>query len=149
MSTEKFTGSRGVKPIASARVWVPNYVLAMEIPGIPYWEPSYGSLRQRNDAETEDAVKPDVVGVAYLLTAEQYRQVIASEGGQIAYRDISITGKPVERKDELKLGTSDVVVQTLGSTTMARRPEPAPSKRYMVSCGDLVGSLWEFNLTRF
>lgn len=134
MSTEKFTGGRGIKPIASAKVYIPNYTLRMEIPGVPYSEPSYGSIRERDDADTEKAIAPDVIGVAYLLTAEQYRQVIASEGGQIAYQDIAVSAKPVGEDDEVRLGASKVTVRTLGSTTMVRRPEPAPSKRYMVSC---------------
>jgi hypothetical protein len=118
MSTEKFTGRRGIEPMTSAKVHIPNYVLAMEIPGVPYSEPSYGSIRERDDADTEKIASPDVVGIAYLLTAEQYRQVIASEGGQIAYRDIAVTGKPVGKDDEVRLGVSEVTVRTLGSTTM-------------------------------
>jgi hypothetical protein len=135
MSTEKFTGGRGIKPISSARVYIPNYILAMEVPGMPYSEPSYASIRRREDSNFETAASPDVVGVAYLITAEQYRQVIASEGGQIAYRHIDLSAKPVGKDDEKRIGAEDTVrVRSLGSTTMTRRPEPVPSKRYMVSC---------------
>jgi hypothetical protein len=132
MSTEKFTGRRGIVPLASARVRLPGWVLSMEIPGVPYSDPSYGSIRPRDSSEAEKNAQPDVIGVAYQITAEQYRQVVASEGGQIAYTDIAVLGNPINPEDETKTGT-EVTVRTLCSTTMVRNPPPRPSKRYMVS----------------
>lgn len=132
MSTAKFTGRRGIVPMKSARVFLPNWVLTAEIPGVPYSEPSYYSIRPRKESGAEKALSPDVIGVAYLITAEQYHRVIASEGGQIAYQDIRVCGKPLDAADAENTG-AEVVVQTLGSTTMVRHPTPTPSQRYMVS----------------
>lgn len=134
MSTEKFTAHRGIKPIQWARVWLPHYILSMEIPGVPYSEPGYASIRRRGDSDPEMAA-PDVVGIAYELTTEQYQRVIASEGGQIAYQDITVVVKPADRTSEERIGSSELTVRTLGSTSMVRRPEPVPSERYMVSGG--------------
>lgn len=132
MSSAKFTGRRGIIPIKTARASIPNWVLVAEIPGVPYSEPSYYSVRQRGESEAEDASIPDVIGTAYLITAEQYKEVIASEGGQIAYEDIQVYGKLSELDGD---GDSyvDMVFRTLGSTTMTRHPCPTPSQRYMVS----------------
>jgi hypothetical protein len=135
MSSAKFTGRRGIIPIKSAKVTLPNWVLVAEIPGVPYSEPSFFSIRRRGESEGEDARTPDVIGVAYLITKEQYREVIASEGGQIAYEDIAVEGMFLDTVD---IGmAARVVVRTLGSTSMVRHPAPKPSLRYK------VGSIWE------
>ncbi|KAI0176000.1 hypothetical protein GGR52DRAFT_340157 [Hypoxylon sp. FL1284] len=128
MSSAKFTGDRGIVPLESARVRVPGWVLTMEIPGLPYSEPSFSSIAPRSSIEEKD-VTPDIVGLAYLITQDQYRHVLASEGGGTAYRDIAICGEPLEAEDRGKTGHS-VLLRTLGSA-MRRQPSPMPSKRYM------------------
>ncbi|KAF2179234.1 hypothetical protein K469DRAFT_741659 [Zopfia rhizophila CBS 207.26] len=130
MSSAKFTGSRGIIPIDYARVCIPNWMLRMEIPGVPYSEPSFSSIIPRDDSDVESENTPDVIGVAYLITEKQYRDVIASEGGGIAYSDIAIRAEPVTEKDAAKTGPSPVV-RTLASTSIVRRPPPKPSQRYM------------------
>jgi hypothetical protein len=131
LSSAKFTGSRGIVPIDSVNVRIPNYILVMEIPGLPYSEPSFSSITPRHELDAECGDVPDVVGVAYLITVAQYRIVIASEGGGVAYRNVRIKGVPVSEKDEKKVGGS-VEVRTLVSG-MQRSPNPRPSARYMVS----------------
>lgn len=74
---------------------------------------------------------PDVLGLAYLITEEQYRRVIGSEGGGIAYRDVLVDAVPVDESDREKTGTG-IGVRTLVAA-IERHPEPLPSKRYMVS----------------
>lgn len=130
MSTAKFTGSRGIVPLDSVRVRVPGWVLRLEIPGLPYSEPAFASIGRRIPTETEDAVLPDVHGVAYLISRQDYRRVVASEGGGTAYQDISVTGVPVADVDRARTGDR-VTLRTLG-TALRRRPYPAPSGRYMV-----------------
>ena len=128
MSTAKFTGSRGITPLSTARVRLPGWVLTMEIPGTPYSEPSFSSIRPRGCAS--DLSQVEVIGLAYLITQVQYHKVIASEGGGIAYNDISLRANPVYAEDEAKTGHS-IQVRTLG-TAMSRRPCGLPSTRYMV-----------------
>ncbi|POS75432.1 hypothetical protein DHEL01_v206174 [Diaporthe helianthi] len=130
MSSTKFTGSRGIVPIATTRVRIPGFELAMETPGVPYSEPSFASITPRKRADLEKGIyQPDVIGVAYLLQAQQYERVIASEGGGIAYKDIEVQCEPLGADDRCKLGER-VQMRTLG-TILMRRPAPTPSERYM------------------
>ena len=128
MSTAKFTGSRRITPLSAARVRLPGWTLTMEIPGTPYSEPSFSSIRPRGC--TSDLGQVEVVGVAYLITQIQYHKVIASEGSGIAYNELSLRAVPVYAEDEAKTGHS-IQVRTLG-TAMSRRPCGLPSPRYMV-----------------
>jgi len=71
MSAEKFTGGRGIIPLDSAVVGVSGWNLIMEIPGIPYSEPSFSSITKSGPIVAEEGHSPDVVGVAYLITQQQ------------------------------------------------------------------------------
>lgn len=130
MDSDKFTGSRGVVPLDQILVRIPDWVLVMEIPGLPYSEPAFASLRPRETTGGQRNRLPDAMGVAYLITEEQYRGIIASEGGGTAYANIEVTGVGLTELDREKLGSR--MLWTLGSSTMTRDPFPAPSARYMV-----------------
>lgn len=128
MSLSKFTGSRGIHPIKVARAKLPGWTLTTEIPGTPYSEPAYTSIRPITDVDDEKT--REVIGLAYLITAEQYVHLVASEGGGIAYADIAAPAIPATESDELITG-SEFVVRTLG-TILRRVPSSSPSARYMV-----------------
>ncbi len=128
MSAAKFIGSRGIQPLDVARVSLPGWILTMEIPGVPYSEPAFSSIRPINGSI--DRLLPEVMGVAYLISDLQYKKVIASEGGGVAYDDISVDAKPVGDEDAKRTGPRPQV-RTLG-TAMTRHPPALPSKRYMV-----------------
>ena len=128
MSTAKFTGSRGIQPLDAARVYLPGWALTFEIPGLPYSEPAFCSIRPVD--ETLELGVPDVTGSAYLITDRQYKSVIASEGGGTAYTDILVDARPVGVEDASKTGKS-LQVRTLGPA-MTRCPPARPSQRYMV-----------------
>ena len=130
MSAEKFTGGRGITPLDSAVVRVSGWTLIMEIPGIPYSEPSFGSITKSGHIIAEEGHSPDVVGIAYLITQQQYTAVIASEGGGIVYADIELASEVIDRSTRSRLGTH-LSVRTLASAVV-RRPPPVPSQRYMV-----------------
>ena len=102
--------------------------MVMEIPGVPYSEPAFSSIRPTDDTATIRI--PEVLGVAYLITSEQYTKVIASEGGGIAYSELSFSARPLALEDEMKLGPQPIV-KTLG-TALRRCPPALPSQRYMV-----------------
>ncbi|PSN67000.1 hypothetical protein BS50DRAFT_634441 [Corynespora cassiicola Philippines] len=127
MSRSKFTGSRGIRPIQVARARIPGWTLTTEIPGTPYSEPAYTSIRPITG--TDDAKTREVIGVAYLITAEQYVHLVASEGGGIAYADIAVPAVPVMDEDSRMTGEK-FVVRTLG-TILRRDPGASPSARYM------------------
>lgn len=131
MSTAKFTGSRGIVPLDKALMRLHGWVLTVEIPGLPYSEPAFSSIRPRPVAKPEAALNPDVVGVAYLITEGQYNRVIASEGGGTAYNDIRLFGRIIGEEKRGENASIDIPVRTLGAA-MIRRPCPVPSARYMV-----------------
>ncbi|KAF1362623.1 hypothetical protein EJ07DRAFT_152884 [Lizonia empirigonia] len=126
MSRSKFTGSRGIQPMKTARAIIPGWTLTTEIPGTPYSEPAYTSIRPITGM---DVKAREVVGLAYLITADQYTHLVASEGGGIAYVDIAIPAVPATPEDESLTGPQ-FVVRTLG-TVMRRIPQASPSERYM------------------
>jgi hypothetical protein len=130
MSLATFTGSRGIVPIDTARVRLADWSIIMEIPGLPYSEPSFSSIARRNEVQEKCVKDPDAHGVAYLTTADQFKHVIASEGGGIAYIRIRVAGEPLVGADALRLG-SVVMLQTLASAIL-RLPCPRPSNRYLV-----------------
>jgi hypothetical protein len=161
MSTAKFTGGRGIVPLAVARVRIPNYTFAMNIPGVPYSEPAFSAIKplagaasssphssicdaasssgSQSLARFTSSEKPAntrspiaVVGVAYLVTPPQYNKILGSEGGGIAYKDVAIYAEPLEPEDEVRTGPKPLV-RTLVAV-VERDPNPRPSKRYMVSC---------------
>jgi hypothetical protein len=129
MSSKKFTGSRGIHPIKTARAKLPGWTLTTEIPGTPYSEPAFTSIRPITGTEDPKTTE-EVLGVAYLITAEQYVRVVASEGGGIAYADIAVPALPMTNKDQEIVGEK-FVVRTL-ATVLRRVPEARPSARYMV-----------------
>ncbi|CZT23706.1 uncharacterized protein RCC_09420 [Ramularia collo-cygni] len=129
MSASKFTGSRGIAPLKTARAKIPNWTLTLEIPGTPYKEPAYTTIRPISGVEINPV---EVVGLAYLITAEQYIHLVASEGGGIAYKDIALRAVPAVEEDREVTG-EEFVVRTLG-TVMQRSPAAAASQRYMVRC---------------
>jgi hypothetical protein len=128
MSRSKFTDSRGIRPLKTACARIPGWMLTTEIPGTPYLEPAYTSIRPITGTD----MKPrEVLGLAYLITAEQYIRLVASEGGGIAYADLAVVAVPVTPEDEAITG-SQFIVRTL-STIIRRDPQASPSERYMVS----------------
>ncbi|KAF2729069.1 hypothetical protein EJ04DRAFT_516215, partial [Polyplosphaeria fusca] len=139
MSSAKFTGSRGIVPLKSKLVRIPGWVLTMEIPGVPYAEPSFSAIRRREDSEAEQG-QPDVAGVAYLITLAQYQKVVASEGGGIAYNDVLLDGVSVEDEERTQClggsrGLGGLQLRTLAAA-MTRWPQPTPSGRYMTLLRD-------------
>ena len=54
-----FEGGRGIRPLSSANVWVPELELTFDLPGIPYSEPCFANTRfqkrNRTPSSEEDA----------------------------------------------------------------------------------------------
>lgn len=89
------------------------------------------AISTNSTCASSDTEIPDVLGIAYLITADQYVKVLGSEGGGIAYEDIEVDATPVGEKDREQTGER-LKVRTLGAA-IERHPPPRPSKRYMVS----------------
>lgn len=130
LSSSKFVKDRGIVPLESAIVSVAGFTLAMESAGVPYNEPSFASIRPLDMAA--DPKERGLLGTAYLVTAEQYRHIIESEGGGIAYREVEVAADAIETNASDSTATEHIVARTL-VTVLMRRPAPRPSLRYLVS----------------
>jgi len=102
----------------------PGYVLRFDLPGIPYQEPGFSSIRPR---QTEK--DPDVIGIAYLLTREEYERLLLTEGGRDGgYAEIDILVKPLL---DLTNEKSTIQCKSLSTRVPREDPHPLPSARYI------------------
>lgn len=98
LSAETFKGTRGIKPISSVNVQVPTLSLTFDLSGIPYLEPCFANTKIRdpdNDPPKKNDYHKDrwhkgLIGVVYEVTPEDYRTIIATEGGGASYQDIIV-----------------------------------------------------------
>lgn len=141
----KRMSSRGIIPIETLPVAVPTHILTFDIFGIPYAEPSFASIAQICSCRTgapisgqfqdgkwtnADSSIPPVHGVAYLLTAKDYRRLIISEGSGVGYNEIEVKAYAL-----YKTAADNTERSLLAKTLVAKfpwRPNRAPSARYRV-----------------
>ncbi|GAD93937.1 hypothetical protein PVAR5_2556 [Paecilomyces variotii No. 5] len=117
LSSAKFRGSRGIKPLSEINVYVPELKLTFDLPGIPYGEPCFAGSQFR-DCPHEETSKEDtdedpllakreyhkdrwhkpLIGVVYEVTLTDYAHIIATEGGGRGYRDMVVTCYPFSEK---------------------------------------------------
>ncbi|PQE03912.1 gliotoxin biosynthesis protein [Rutstroemia sp. NJR-2017a BVV2] len=100
LSAETFKGKRGIKPLSAVNVHVPSLDLTFDLPGIPYTEPCFANTQYRRTKpaasipESSDYHKTrwhkGLVGVVYEVTPEDYRIIIATEGGGASYQDVVV-----------------------------------------------------------
>lgn len=79
-------------------VHVPSLDLAFDLPGIPYIEPCFANSRWRdqnappaNNDYHKDRWHKGMIGVVYEVTPEDYRTIIATEGGGASYQDVVVS----------------------------------------------------------
>jgi hypothetical protein len=135
---------RSISPYATVSVLVPTHVLNFDIFGFPYSEPAFASISRRATTpagtvfcpDTSTAV-PSVHGVAYLISLEDYRNLVVSEGGGVAYDEIEVEATVVRQCN----GSSPQPGERLTVHTLEARyplrPNGAPSQRYLVSLSAL------------
>jgi len=96
LSAETFKGNRGIEPISAVNVHVPSLNLTFDLAGIPYTEPCFANTSYRKiptqlaEAYEECGWHKGLVGVVYEVTPEDYRTIIATEGGGASYTDITV-----------------------------------------------------------
>lgn len=119
LSSAKFKGDRGIKPLSQLNVVVPTLRMTFDLPGIAYTEPCFANSAVRependhpkdNDKgqnektallkNTRDGLRRDqwhkgLVGVVYEVTAADYAHIIATEGGGASYKDILVDCYPL------------------------------------------------------
>lgn len=74
MVSDVFTKRRKIQPLESEVAMIESHTLCFDVMGVPYTDPAMGGIRLANIQEIP------VYGVAYLLTPDDMRRVIVSEG---------------------------------------------------------------------
>jgi hypothetical protein len=96
LSAATFLGARGIKPLSATNAHIPSLSLTFDLPGIPYIEPCFANTRYRTPpSPTTDEFHKDrwhkgLIGVVYEVTPEDYRIIIATEGGGASYQDVVV-----------------------------------------------------------
>ena len=89
VGTKTITGVRGVKPSASYPAILRDYRLVFNVPGLPYVEPGFASVKpvlpgaSPDDDTTEQLARyeREVHGVAHVVTEEEWRVILRTESG--------------------------------------------------------------------
>jgi hypothetical protein len=95
LSAETFKGNRGIRPLSAVNVHAPSLDLTFDLPGIPYKEPCFANTRYRKAPPSKTDYHKDrwhkgLIGVVYEVTLEDYRTIIATEGGGASYQDVIV-----------------------------------------------------------
>ncbi|KAE9381203.1 hypothetical protein N431DRAFT_424794 [Stipitochalara longipes BDJ] len=103
LSAETFKGNRGIRPLSAVNVHVPSLNLTFDLAGIPYIEPCFANTQYREapppSKSPTSISSPDyhknrwtkgLIGVVYEVTPEDYRTIIATEGGGASYHDVIV-----------------------------------------------------------
>ncbi|KAL3484360.1 hypothetical protein BJX62DRAFT_230304 [Aspergillus germanicus] len=131
---------RGITSLEAQPVVVPSHVLCFDIFGIPYAEPAFASITAAPpDLPAQAQAIPPVHGVAYLLTPDDYRRLVLSEGAGVGYNEISVRAKLLSLKPDQE---EEIIAFTL-QAKYPWRPNRAPSARYM---GLIIDGANEFSL---
>ena len=106
----------GEAPRVISVAWLDAYELAFSVPGVPFVEPSFATVRP--------AARSSVCGVLYELSASGYRRMLLSEGVPLVYSeklvDVKTTGG-----DPLECAT------LIATAELPLGIELRPSRRYM------------------
>jgi hypothetical protein len=137
LCAETFKGKRGIKPLSAVNVHVPSLDLTFDLPGIPYTEPCFANTRYRlppshSDSDYhKDLWHKGLIGVVYEVTPEDYRTIIATEGGGASYQDVIVPcfALPPGSKvvDPTPSGAPFDVHTLLSPSSTGRNQRPDPS----------------------
>jgi hypothetical protein len=98
LSAETFKGARGIVPLSAVNAHVPSLSLTFDLSGVPYTEPCFANTKLRDPANDvpkhgeyhKDRWHKGLIGVVYEVTPEDFRTIIATEGGGASYQDIIV-----------------------------------------------------------
>ncbi|KAL3459738.1 hypothetical protein BJX64DRAFT_290906 [Aspergillus heterothallicus] len=123
---------RGIVPLSAQPVVVPSHTLCFDIFGIPYAEPSFASIAPiPSDPVTtnpREGTVPPVHGVAYLLSQDDYRRLVLSEGAGVGYNEITVRARILYPE---AFGQEEEILAYTLQAKYPWRPNRAPSARYM------------------
>ena len=87
VNTKTFNGTRGITPSAAYPAVLPGYELVFNVPGLPFVEPAFASVRRVVGEKPKTAPSTgrfarfatETHGVAYVVTDEQWRTILRTE----------------------------------------------------------------------
>lgn len=125
VNTKTFNGTRGITPSAAYPAVLPGYELVFNVPGLPFVEPAFASVRRVVGEKPNTAPSTgrfarfatETHGVAYVVTDEQWRTILRTETSYVR-EDVTLElFFPATAEGEIRAGPS-------GKT----HPEGAPQK---------------------
>lgn len=150
LSDEKLLGDRGIRPLSSINVMVPELRMTFDLQGLPYKEPCFANSALRHSPDegqcsepttiSGDAWDKPMIGVVYELTVADYARIIATEGAGTSYQDIVVDCYPFASSDPSQLVPMKPLTQLFKAHTLfapieasSARPSgyAQPSARYL------------------
>lgn len=119
MNVKTFQGMRAMKPTRSIAVVLRGYELAFNVPGVPYVEPAFASVREAR-ADATARFERECHGVAHKITSDEWEYLVRTEG---SYDVIDVECETYEG-ERLKC-------RTLSHRTLPNFGEQLASVRYM------------------
>ena len=115
-------GQRKISPLRAVPAKIDDHVLKFSLLGVPYNEPAMANLEPLSVIHGK--VKPIAAhGVAFLISPQDFTQIIASEGGGITYRSTRVRATALDQPGNY------VDAHTLVAKKPATLPR-LPSERY-------------------
>lgn len=134
LSASAFLDRRGIRPLSTEIVLVKGIELVFNNPGVPYAEPRFANCRlahnpSRNfEPNTSWDGLGSLLGVAYLVTAEDFGKILKTEGGGTSYQPLLVSAVVISSEGMQTTQVKDVYT-LLTQNTRARVGEA--SLRYM------------------
>jgi hypothetical protein len=138
VSSATFRGTRGIDPAESWPAVLPDYRLVFDVPGLPYVEPGFASVRRVSDGSPgPDPGPPDpddplaryereVHGMAYLVSDADWARILRTETGY-AVEDVTL----VRSSDGASIEAATLAYPSLDLGAAGTMPELLPSARYL------------------
>lgn len=155
-----FKGRRGIIPLDAKNVYVKGVELTLDLSGLPYLEPRFANCRLVEEAThvqvgqapsdakrkemDESTLTPSgatnpwaggMLGVAYLVTPQDFAKILKTEGGGSSYEVITVDAQVLEACEEK--GRMNFTGQVLEAFTLCAPPgkirlkDGTPSLRYL------------------
>ena len=121
MSKEVLEGRRKIYPTHNINAVAAGYTLSFNVPGLPFYEPSFASILPKKNGK--------VHGVVYTITEKEFQRVIRTEGGHgVKYLGYTVIDIPVMTYTGEKL-----IAKTLyyNCSIFPNTIDYLPSKRYL------------------
>ncbi|KAL6895116.1 hypothetical protein GGI43DRAFT_429214 [Trichoderma evansii] len=128
---------RKITTLDTRIVNVPTHYVTFDVFGIPYSEPCYASIEEFPSGENgniqlihagiEDRV-PSLCGVAHLLSAAEFHQLLVTEGSGVVYDIVKLQAYQIAKDNEVSRESFPVYAL---KSKWPLRPNGTPSARYM------------------